>query len=199
VLAGWTRARTSGAKARSLGICAARLKPCPSPTHLCEERSWSEPSFPASGTKSVWDRIGAGRDGEIGRRSGLKIRRSERTVGVRFPLPAPGMGDPSPRRARLRISPAGSRPQKTRTHARKAAQLKIRRSERTVGVRFPLPAPARSIQLRLSLRHAGNTHPLQRTERMGHARLAGAKVGVSTEREILPTDSAFATLVSRRF
>ena len=31
----------------------------------------------------------AGRDGEIGRRSGLKIRRSERTVGVRFPLPAP--------------------------------------------------------------------------------------------------------------
>ena len=29
------------------------------------------------------------RDGEIGRRSGLKIRRSERTVGVRFPLPAP--------------------------------------------------------------------------------------------------------------
>jgi hypothetical protein len=30
-----------------------------------------------------------GRDGEIGRRSGLKIRRSERTVGVRFPLPAP--------------------------------------------------------------------------------------------------------------
>ncbi len=31
----------------------------------------------------------ASRDGEIGRRSGLKIRRSERTVGVRFPLPAP--------------------------------------------------------------------------------------------------------------
>ena len=31
----------------------------------------------------------SGRDGEIGRRSGLKIRRSERTVGVRFPLPAP--------------------------------------------------------------------------------------------------------------
>src|SRR5258708_29702556 len=33
-----------------------------------------------------------GRDGEIGRRSGLKIRRSERTVGVRFPLPAPDSG-----------------------------------------------------------------------------------------------------------
>jgi hypothetical protein len=29
------------------------------------------------------------RDGEIGRRSGLKIRRAERPVGVRFPLPAP--------------------------------------------------------------------------------------------------------------
>ncbi len=34
-----------------------------------------------------------GRDGEIGRRSGLKIRRSERTVGVRFPFPAPTEGD----------------------------------------------------------------------------------------------------------
>ena len=34
-------------------------------------------------------RMIASRDGEIGRRSGLKIRRSERTVGVRFPLPAP--------------------------------------------------------------------------------------------------------------
>jgi hypothetical protein len=33
--------------------------------------------------------MNASRDGEIGRRSGLKIRRSERTVGVRFPLPAP--------------------------------------------------------------------------------------------------------------
>ncbi len=33
------------------------------------------------------------RDGEIGRRSGLKIRRSERTVGVRFPLPAPTSKD----------------------------------------------------------------------------------------------------------
>src|SRR6516165_6615265 len=30
-----------------------------------------------------------GRDGETGRRSGLKIRRPERVVGVRFPLPAP--------------------------------------------------------------------------------------------------------------
>src|SRR6266849_1610551 len=29
------------------------------------------------------------RDGEIGRRSGLKIRRGESSVGVRFPLPAP--------------------------------------------------------------------------------------------------------------
>src|ERR1700691_485119 len=33
--------------------------------------------------------IPGSRDGEIGRRSGLKIRRSEGTVGVRFPLPAP--------------------------------------------------------------------------------------------------------------
>ncbi len=30
-----------------------------------------------------------GRDGETGRRSGLKIRRTERSVGVQVPLPAP--------------------------------------------------------------------------------------------------------------
>ena len=30
-----------------------------------------------------------GRDGETGRRSGLKIRRPERVVGVQVPLPAP--------------------------------------------------------------------------------------------------------------
>jgi hypothetical protein len=44
--------------------------------------------------------------------------------------------------------------QKRRTHARKAAQLKIRRSERTVGVRFPLPAPAKEI-LRRKKRGSG--------------------------------------------
>ncbi len=38
---------------------------------------------------SVWCG-NTGRDGEIGRRSGLKIRRGESSVGVRFPLPAPG-------------------------------------------------------------------------------------------------------------
>src|ERR1019366_8216932 len=36
----------------------------------------------------------ASRDGEIGRRSGLKIRRGESSVGVRFPLPAPSQPQP---------------------------------------------------------------------------------------------------------
>ena len=40
-----------------------------------------------------------GRDGEIGRRSGLKIRRPERVVGVQVPLPAPS------NRIRARSSP----------------------------------------------------------------------------------------------
>ena len=37
----------------------------------------------------AWSIARQGRDGEIGRRSGLKIRRGESSVGVRFPLPAP--------------------------------------------------------------------------------------------------------------
>ena len=41
----------------------------------------------ASGVMSR--KVVGGRDGEIGRRSGLKIRRGESSVGVRFPLPAP--------------------------------------------------------------------------------------------------------------
>ena len=43
----------------------------------------------------------ASRDGEIGRRSGLKIRRGESSVGVRFPLPAPAQIDDKQRFTRL--------------------------------------------------------------------------------------------------
>src|ERR1700688_4769749 len=85
-------------------VCGPSFRKKMNPSHNCFSRisfpvlrnEWTYALICNCGTVRMWSLVyklvGVKcRDGEIGRRSGLKIRRSERTVGVRFPLPAPSI------------------------------------------------------------------------------------------------------------